>query len=198
MNQTDHWDFSKNEWQRPEFFALLTEAFTQPIKVVYDIGACVGGWSEVVHRHFNPTIYAFEPFPENFKALMSHTGETNAVNFPFGVYYGKKEAKAMWRGSNIGAIYVDEVDTTMSVPTNETFHLKTLEELDLPPPDLIKLDVEGAEKNIIEHSPILKKVPQLLIEWHYRETMDATDFFAQYLPHKVVMHLENNMYLLRL
>lgn len=198
MIQSDHWNYTINEWQSPEFFALLKEAFTQDPKVVFDVGACVGGWSEVVYRHFGVSTYAFEPFPANFEALESHVDDTHALSFPIGIYYGKRTAKAMWRGSNVGAIFVDEVDTTMAVDTYETFHLRTLEELDLPKPDLIKLDVEGAEKNIIEQSTLLRTTPQLIVEWHYQGQEDAAVFFAKHLPHKIICNLHDTMYLLRL
>ncbi len=200
MNQDDHWKYSTQEWQRQEFFDLLKEAFTQPIKTVWDVGACVGGWSYIVANSFNPTIYAFEPFPDNFEYIVA---KEELKDFPItpvncGIWYGKKEARAMWRGSNIGAIFIDEVDTTMCQPTGKKFKLNTLEEMAdrIGTPDFIKFDVEGAEVNIIEYSTLLKEIPQLLIEWH--PDWDAVEFFAKHLPHKVIAHIGNGMYLLRL
>lgn len=198
MNQADHWGYTNNEWNSPAFKAILDEAFTQEVKVAYDVGACVGGWSNVVTtEHPEVKIFAFEPFPDNYEALISHE-MPNVTPLNFGIWYGKKKSRAIWRGSNVGAVFVDEVDTTDNVDTGKFFELSTFEELDIPKPDLIKFDVEGAEKNIIEHSTILKKVPQLIIEWHFTGVEDGEEFFKKYLPHKVVMNLQDGMYLLRL
>lgn len=197
MNQAEHWDYTRREWESTQFFDLLKEAFTQPIETVYDIGACVGGWSSVVQAHWPVDIYAFEPFPKNYEALIGHNiPRMTPINL--GIWYGKKEAKAIWRGGNVGAIFIDEVDTTDNVDTGEKFQLTTLEELTLPKPDLIKFDVEGAEKNIFEHSTMLKTVPQLIVEWHFVGVENAIEFFAKHLPHKVVCNLQNGMFLLRL
>lgn len=198
MNQGDHWQYTVQEWQRDDFFKLLIEAFSQNPQVIWDVGACVGGWSEVVNSHFpGKEIYAFEPFEDNFNVLKERS-QPNVICLPYGLYYGKTEAKAMWRGENVGSVFIDEVDITTAFPTNKTLQLKTLEEVEYPKPDLIKFDVEGAELNIIENSTLLQSVPQLLVEWHYREGKDAVEFFAKHLPHKVVEAIGNDMFLLRL
>lgn len=198
MNQIEHWGYSIREWSSGPFIAMLDEAFTQPIKTVYDVGACVGGWSSVVSSRWPVDIYAFEPFPDNFEELTMR-GVPNTTPLNYGIWYGKNKARAIWRGDNIGAIFIDEVDTTDNMETGKVFDLKTLEELVLPFPDLIKFDVEGAEKNIIEHSTMLKKVPQLIVEWHFVGVEDATEFFAKHLPdHKVIQNMEDGMFLLRL
>jgi FkbM family methyltransferase len=197
MIQSDHWDYTRREWQEPPFIDLLKEAFTQKVKTVWDVGACVGGWSSVIQEHWPVDMYAFEPFPDNYEALVdNHIPGTKKLNY--GIWYGKKQAKAIWRGSNVGAIFIDEVDTTDNVDTGKVFELRTLEEVDAPKPDLIKFDVEGAEKNIFEHSTLLKKVPQIIVEWHFVGVEDAKEFFGKHLPHKVVSNIQDGMFLLRL
>lgn len=59
--------------------------------------------------------------------------------------------------------------------------LETLESFNFEKPDLIKMDVEGSEINIIEHSEIVKKCRNLIIEWH-DENINYEDFFKKYLP----------------
>lgn len=198
MNQETHWEYTKREWESDQFFNLLQEAFTQEVRVVYDVGACVGGWSAVVTSHWPVEIHAFEPYPDNFKALVEHALPIIAMNM--GVWYGRDEAKASWRGGNVGAIFIDEVDRTDSVDTGQVFKLTTLEKYveSHSKPDLIKFDVEGAEKNIIEHSELLKTIPQVIVEWHFVGVEDAKAFFTKHLPHKVIYNIQNGMYLLRL
>lgn len=197
MNQAEHWDYTLNEWKLPEFAQLLDEAFSEKPRVVFDVGACVGGWSGTVLSKYQPKkLYAFEPFPENYTHLKQNVPDAHALNL--GIWYGKKTARAKWRGSNIGAIFIDEVDETDCMETGVSFDLATFEELDLPIPDLIKLDVEGAEKNIIEHSEMVKDTPQLIVEWHFTGFEDAAEFFGKHLPHKIVRNIQDGMYLLRL
>lgn len=200
MNQDQHWDFTLREWNEPKFFEILEEALKKKPKKIFDIGACVGGWSYVVRQHTDAKIEAFEPFNENYGKLVKNIEETKMDVTPhnFGIYYGKTEANASWRGSNIGAIFVDEIDTTMCMPAGQVFQLKTLEEVTKTRPDLIKLDVEGAEKNIIENSKMLQEVPQIIIEWHFNGVENAEEYFAKHLPHKVVKNLEGGMFLLSL
>lgn len=197
MNQIEHWDYTIKEWSQGEFALMLDEAFSQNPKVVYDVGACVGGWSQAIRRYEPEQTYAFEPFPANFAQLQENNIPGVEI-LNLGIWYGKKTARAKWRGSNVGAIFIDEVDTTDCMETGEVFNLTIFEELSLPRPDLIKLDVEGAEKNIIENSTILRTVPQLIIEWHFTGFEDGADYFKKHLPHTIVRNIHNGMYLLRL
>lgn len=198
MNQSDHWDYTIREWKTDPFRILLEKALELPTPIIYDIGACVGGWSQVMHELLpEAQIYAFEPYPENYEALVEHA-IPHVMPINFGVWYGKRTAKAMWRGSNVGAIFIDEVDTTMATDTGKTFNLVTLEELDLPRPQLVKLDVEGAEKNILKHSSLLRRTPQIIVEYHFVGVEDARELFKDTLPHHhVVGQIQEGMFLLR-
>jgi len=201
MNQDTHWNYTVNEWQRPQFAELLTEAFTQNPEVIYDIGACVGGWAYIVFKMFGKKSICFEPFKDNVD-YMHARGELNDIGVeikPFGIWYGAEKAELSNRqDDNVGGQFIREVDNT-GIPSGVFCDFKTLE--DFPLPDLIKLDVEGAELNIIEHSTRLKEVPQIIVEWHYENgpsAIDAEEFFAKHLPHKVVSKINNGMFLLRL
>lgn len=198
MNQADHWDYTIQEWHSAPFWALLVEAFKLPIKTVWDVGACVGGWSQVVHEYLpEAQIYAFEPFAENFLALKERA-IPNVEPIPYAIWYGARTVRAMWRGSNIGAIFIEEVDTTMATDTGQTFMTCPLEGWNFPQPDLIKFDVEGAEKNIFKNSSMLKRVPQILLEWHFVGFDSPDEFLAETVPsHRIVARIDDGMLLLR-
>lgn len=197
MLQDEHWHYTLREWSSSPFKEMLEEAFTRKIKTVWDVGACVGGWSYLVSQK-GAKIHAFEPFPDNYNYLVSKEIE-NVTPHNYGIWYGKNRAEAIWRGSNVGAIFVDEVDTTDNVHTGVFFDLKTLEDVDAPKPDLVKLDIEGAEKNLLENTDFLKTVPQIIIEWHFNGFENAIEYFKKYLPnHKVIQDIEGGMFLLRL
>ena len=118
----------------------------------------------------------------------------SAFRFPF------FSVKTNRKDGNIGGQFIREVDKT-GIPSGVFCDFKTVEELDIPKPDLVKLDVEGAEINIIEHSTLLREIPQIIVEWHYEDGPNAKDaeaFFSKHLPHKIVNQINKGMYLLRL
>lgn len=204
MNQRDHWEFTTDEWGKPYFFELLQLAFPTKKKssVVYDIGANVGALGSLVMDNFNVRkLISFEPDAENFAYLEASLDDERCVNIDKGIFYGKDTARVMGRGDgNCGGYFVEGLEPfgKGGFDLHKTFSLSPLEIFDLPKPDVIKLDVEGAERNIIEHSEIVKNCPTLIVEWHY-EPSAARGFFSEQLPkHKIVKSLEDIMFLLKL
>lgn len=193
----EHWDYTINEWNSGTFAPILNSLPTE-ISVFYDIGANVGGFSHIIHqKNPNAQIFTFEPVKSNFEALEQNL--PYATNFNFGIFYGARESKALWRGDNIGAIFVEQIDSgePRIWRDYEKIQLKTLEELDIPPPEVIKMDIEGAEENVLEHSDICRKAPWIVLEWH--PNTNPFEFFKKYLPnHEIVENVQNCQFLLKL
>ena len=191
----DHWIYTINEWTREPFTQIL-DALPKTIKAIHDIGANVGGFTHVIHEKYpKAIIYAFEPVAANFDALFTNVHEY-AVPIPRGIYYGATQSRVTSRGdSNIGAFFLEQINAgEPRVFHNEVIELRPLE--DYPTADLIKLDVEGAEENIIEHSTVLKTTPLIIVEWH-PDHVNPIEFFSKHLPnHKIVVNLENKQFLL--
>ena len=189
----EHWNYTIEEWSKPEFQNILSSL--PNIETFFDIGANVGGVTEIIRRKYpNLRAYCFEPVLVNYQELTSNV--PYAVCIQKGVYYGQSESFVLWRGSNDGAYFVEHIDAgEPRIRTGEKMELVELESLDLPTPDLIKLDVEGAEENIIQHSRIVKECQNLIIEWH--PSKDPIAFFKEHLPnHKIVVNLSNMQFLL--
>lgn len=189
----EHWDYTINEWNN-SVFQQITSRLPE-LNVIYDIGANVGGFTEVMKRKYpNADIYCFEPVPINFEELVKNVPYAQA--FQFGIFYGQTSTKLLWRGSNEGAIFVEYTDSgEPRIDRGEVAELKELEDLGIPKPDLIKMDVEGSELNIIEHSAIVKETPYLIVEWHPNQ--DCEKFFETHLPnHRVLVNIGNNQILL--
>ena len=193
--QLDHWNYTINEWGNEPFTKIISK-LPNTISVLYDIGANVGGFTQVVKNKL-PDIkaYCFEPVTQNYDKLIEYV--PYATSFKKGIFYGKKTSKALWRGANIGAFFLEHINHgPPAVDSGEIIELEELENLNLELPDLIKMDVEGSELNIIEHSSIVKKCPYLIIEWH-PEYIDPIDFFDTHLSeHKIICNLENKQFLL--
>lgn len=189
----EHWGYTIEEWQKAEFQSIVNQI--PDIKIFWDIGANVGGVAEIIKRRIpEVSIHCFEPVLVNYEELVRNV--PYATCHQFGIYYGAKESKVLWRGSNDGAYFVEQINSgEPRIQTGEVMILKELEELDLEKPDLIKLDVEGAEENILEHSHLVKKTPYLIIEWH--PNTEPINFFAKHLPnHRVVVNLSDKQFLL--
>lgn len=193
----DHWTYTLDEWGTKEKFVSLLNHIEGDIQTIYDIGANVGAWSFVIRgRYPKADIYAWEPYMPNYNALIEM--EPTVTAFPEGIYYGKTESRACCRGdSNIGAIFVEYIPAgpPMQEHSGQKLILRELESYDIPKPDLIKMDIEGAEENVLANSEICKNAPWLIVEWH--PSTDPIKFFAERLPrHRVVFDIDNIQFLL--
>lgn len=189
----EHWEYTINEWNG-NFKKLLLQI--KPPKVVYDLGANVGGFTKTVLDLWGCEVHAFEPVERNYQGFEQYIGD-KATLHKFGIFYGHRESHILSRGDgNIGAYFVEQINAgEPRVRSGETMQLRTLEELDLPKPDFIKMDIEGAEENVLEFSTLCKECPYLLIEWH--PPVDPIAFFAKHLPnHKIIDSIDNIQFLL--
>jgi len=191
----DHWDYTVKEWTH-EPFTQITDALPKTVKVILDIGANVGGFTKVMHDKYpKAKIFAFEPVKANFDALFDNIFEY-ATAVPRGIYYGATQSRVTSRGDgNVGAFFLEQIHAgEPRVFHDEVIELRELEMY--PDADLVKLDVEGAEENIIEHSTILKTTPWIIVEWH-PDHVNAVEFFSKHLPkHEIKVNLENKQFLL--
>lgn len=193
----DHLNYTVNEWHTDQFKKILNE-LPEKLDVVYDIGANAGGFTHVLYEKYpDAKFFCFEPIKSNFDYLVESVPFAACIQK--GIYYGQTEGKATWRGSNIGAYFVEYVNSgEPRIFTGETMELTDLESLELPSPTLIKMDIEGAEENVLANSKICKEAPYLIIEWH-PDHVPVRKFFEEHLPnHKIVVSLEDKQFLLAL
>ena len=190
----EHWEYTLIEWESS--FNRLLAQIDRP-KVIYDLGANVGGFSHVcLNRWPTAEIHAFEPVERNYKELAQRLGGEVSVH-TYGIYYGATESHVVSRGDgNIGAFFIEQINAgEPRIIDNEIIQLKTLEELDISKPDFIKFDIEGAEENVLEYSDLCRQTKWLLIEWH--PPVEPVAFFKKHLPnHKIVDSIDNIQFLL--
>jgi FkbM family methyltransferase len=150
------------------------QRFIRPGMVVYDIGAHVGFYTLLAARLAGPEgqVYAFEPFPPNYDYLNRHVQLNGlrtvatykqAVSDTIGTlvfqpgantYTGHLVEKVP--GPNDIAVKVVTVDGIIAAGT-------------LPPPDFVKVDVEGFEMNA------LRGMERLIRKNHPIIQVSATD-----------------------
>jgi FkbM family methyltransferase len=179
----------------PEVQEALAELI-EPGQTVYDVGANIGFFTILCSRLVGPTgkVYAFEPIPENLvtlrhnialnnltnvivveQALSASTGTAEMFVSPWSAFHSLNVDGASKRenhGPDGGQITVETV---------------TLDEFvqgeGVSAPDLIKLDVEGAELLVVAgmRETLRTVQPLLLVEIHdtndeYGEFVDSINY----------------------
>ncbi|BCS83407.1 methyltransferase fkbm family protein [Cotonvirus japonicus] len=140
-------------------------------KVIYDIGSCVLHWTRHAERLWpNAEIIVFDANPHckflytDYKNYIGVLSNTSGITKKF----------YMNEFSPGGSSYYREIGSTNSqqlYPENRFYNYKTqtLDDIvklyDFPKPDLVKMDVQGAERDILEGGTItLKNTHHLIME----------------------------------
>jgi FkbM family methyltransferase len=125
--------------------------------VIYDLGANVGV-SSLFFASLYPkaTIYGFEPLPENFEVcLLNYRGIANKSQvFPWAI--GSKTGQAIFdckndsRGGRLESTHPDpNLQTIAQIQVKIISIADLINKEGLPPPDFLKIDVEGAEYDVL-------------------------------------------------
>jgi FkbM family methyltransferase len=131
-------------------------AHLRPGDVLYDVGANVGFLTVIGARHVGPTghVYAFEPVPDNAD-LVRRNAERNGLSNVTVVE--KAVSDTSGRGELVLAEYSGgaALSTATRPPdatTTISVELVTIDDAvstAMPPPALVKIDVEGAEIDVL-------------------------------------------------
>jgi FkbM family methyltransferase len=145
-------------------------------KVIYDIGSCVGHWYNIASLIFpEATIYCFEGNPE----IEFIYKEKGIKNYHIGLLSNEdnKSVKYYFCDKHPGGnSYYREVGNTNSRKDFKEYKELTANKIDTicklknyPPPDFVKIDVQGAERDILEGGEILKNAEYMVIELQHTE-----------------------------
>jgi FkbM family methyltransferase len=188
----DHVIYTRKEWTIVPYFIKVIEILSKNnIKSFLDIGSNVGEVANILSEKIRSLeqFVLIEPQNENFVFLKQNTKNLqNCIYLQLGIYYGKTEAELFqdpsWR--NVGAFTVEVIQQKFE-STGEKITLKTLEELNIPVVDFVKIDVEGAEYNILQNSTYLKSTKFIEIEFHNWD-IDSLKYINDALPsHKILL-----------
>lgn len=184
-----HMIYSHFEWVNGKFFEALIDFLKKAkIESMIDVGGCNGHVSKLL-LEFIDTLeqtIIIEPVPKNYHFInFRFCDEPRIQVCTNAIYYGKDSLLLTSEDGNMGGFH--NSNHGYEVPTT------TLEKF--PVPDFLKLDVEGAEYNIIENSTMLKKVPFINIEFHDSENNscnDWEDYVTKHFPeHKIHLNGKN-------
>lgn len=163
----------------------------KPSDVFYDVGANAGYMSlSVASRGLQNQIYAFEPLPELAAALAAsaRSNEFDNLTVVKGALADRDEGMEFFLPSHsIHASFVSREKSAIRLWV-EGFRLDTLIERGLiPPPNVIKIDVEGAEMQIFRgaEKTLAQYKPALIFE------CDENSLRFGHSPGKVLTFLNN-------
>ncbi len=171
-----------------EFFSaryqiIPPETPPRDLKVVYDIGANIG----IASMYFgcwypNARFLAFEPVPDNFEVCQHNFKNLPAGSEVFPWAVGEKSQvctfdfdEADLRGGSIGSV-TGKVASAATKRKKIEVQVYSVHDLvtqkKLSPPDFVKIDVEGAEMDVLkglgEQGRVIKR---MLIETHSEQLM---------------------------
>jgi FkbM family methyltransferase len=193
QTQEKHWNTTINEWSNEDYFKHVVNILKEKnIKTIIDIGANVGGVAEILLNNISSIekVYLFEPQINNFNYMFKKLKNNKKVIFlNCGIYYGHHHLKIMnyAQHDHVGAYtVVEDVNKINSYKEPQIeFQLFELEFFNFGNVDFIKIDIEGGEYNIIEHSSFLQTVNFIEIEVH--DKFNA-DYFKKYFPnHSIIL-----------
>lgn len=152
-------------YQRHKYLAAL--GFVADPRVFVDVGAHVGLWAYQAERDFDRVI-SFEPV-EDFREI-----------YPFNMRTTNWECFPCALGARDGsvALKVNATDTGCTHITGDgDVPLRTLDSFDLPRIDLMKIDVEGFERDVVEgaRDTLVRTRPVMVVE---QKGNDAKNFGA--------------------
>ena len=159
---------------------------------MWDIGAHVGSVSIRLQYKFNK-ILAFEPHPENFSFLqesisLNKINNIKAVSYAVGNVDGDITMNVQpLAGSQIGSLAEDSRLTDKII-----VECKKIDSLvkEFPTPDIVKIDVEGAEYKVIHGAKdtLENKNIDWIIEVHVPETQSRIDRMSQHGDDYIKLH----------
>ncbi len=161
----------------PKFSAALADA-VQTGDVCYDIGGYRGFFAGVCAIAGASAVHVFEPLPDNIRRIESLIEANPALplalhRMAVGAEVGESEFVVMAEasmGKLPGSSFQPEAQSSQTVPVL----IETLDHLResgaIPPANVIKIDVEGAEAMVLRGAQrlISESRPRLFIEVHSR------------------------------
>ncbi len=189
----EHVQYTENEWvNTPYFIDVIDFLEDRKIKSMIDVGGCTGEVSRIFLEKI-PTlesIIILEPVLENYNFILNRFKDNNKIRvINSALYYGKDSISLGQIDGNVGGWGVDLLGNAI-----DNVSTITLEEL--PIVDFIKIDIEGAESNVISNSITLQEIPCIEIEFHFELMSTWEDYVAEYLPnHKIIFNRFQNVLL---
>ena len=141
--------------------------------VVVDLGGYKGDFADIIHRKFNSNVYAFEPFKEFYDVMEGRFNSNKKIRvFNYGISdkTSTEDFHFSNDGSSVAAVQRFSEEDNKAVSKVEVRSFKEVyEELNFDVIDLLKINVEGAEYEILENifeNNYTTKIKNFQIQFH--------------------------------
>jgi FkbM family methyltransferase len=177
----------------PQFMSSLVEHI-KPGDICYDVGGYRGYTSGAMALAGAAQVIVFEPLPENYTALRRLT-ELNP-NLPItlkNLALGNADERAhfkMMTDLSMGKLAGSPFQPAAMQTADLTVALRKIDsmvaEFEIPPPHMIKIDVEGGELDVLKGAlEVLRAArPKIFLEAHGREMEEACSGILSALGYK--------------
>ncbi len=186
---TEHITYTRNELEMYPYYVEVLKILKENAIVSYvDIGANIGEFCNVLVEKIPTlkTVYLIEPEKYNFEFLKSHVVAKDASFFNFAIGYGLTNFALDSGDGNVGGYKLVPSQHNESVDVQ----IKTLEEINLPVVDFVKIDIEGGEYNVIENSKYLQQIKYIEIEFHNYHATPTRGYVASKFPNHEIVCIE--------
>ena len=139
------------------------------VHTIIDAGANIGCASVYFSQRYpNTKIYALEPEKENYKLLLKNTSKyPNIIPINAGLWGSDCDLKVV--DNNNGCWGYEVAETGKEIDNVKCYSLNSLiKKFNIEKIDILKIDIEGAEKNVFDHSENIdfSKIDIISIELH--------------------------------
>ena len=136
--------------------------------VVFDVGGYEGGWSEQVYDKFKPSIFIFEPVPEYAKSIKAKfSNKPKIKTYDYGL--SNRDSKLnIYLNDDNSSFHISKTGKVV-IADVKAVTPKLLEELGVNKIDLMKVNIEGAEYELLDYmieNGTFDKVDNLQVQFH--------------------------------
>ena len=154
----EHITYTRNEWLKQKYYSNVIDYLrNKKIKTIIDAGGCTGEVTKIIFEYIDTVrkSFIFEASKVNSNFIKENLNGYNIEIINKFLFYGKESISIglSINDNNVGGYSMNHTDNIIEdcVPTT------TLESIDIDI-DFIKLDIEGAEENVIINSSKIKKI----------------------------------------
>jgi FkbM family methyltransferase len=194
-NLDDHVKYSRDEWSTFEYFINVVDFLKQKnIKTMLDVGGCTGEVTLIMIKNIPSLekVTILEPIKENYEFIVNRLKNINTVDvINKALFYGKKYIFLGQCDDNVGG-------WSYQYDNNKIDKVKTITLENFTNIDFIKIDIEGAEKNVIPRSKSIQNISYIEIEFHDELIEDDAwrNYVKEHLPnHSILFSRNQNCFL---
>jgi len=139
----------------------------EPDSVVVDVGGYVGQWAYDINNRYNSIVFVLEPLPNLYMEIDSRFAQNPKV-IPLNYAIAKETGEVqMSDNANCSSMYDNTIVATQTIMCKDVKDF--IEENNIDNIDLLKINIEGAEYDLLDRIielGILPKIKNLQIQFH--------------------------------